>query len=155
MDISSDRWGSIDTCGGGGGGLRQVTGSCVPSSSLTAAAGLASPLCGLGSGAGGCSAATHVGSALFMSSLLTELSSCGGGGGGEKRGALAQNRLKFSMQSGGEGDLATPSGEKADRRDFTALRRFKGHGDEVCPPAASILCLTNTGIATTVFWCVK
>lgn len=34
-----------------------------------------SPLGGLGSGTGGCSAATHVGSALFMSSLLTELSS--------------------------------------------------------------------------------
>lgn len=37
-----------------------------------------SPLGGLGSGTGGCSAATHVGSAAFMSSLLTELSSCGG-----------------------------------------------------------------------------
>lgn len=49
----------------------------LPSSSLMVAAGLLtlSPFGGLDSGTGGCSAATHVGSALFMSSLLTELSS--------------------------------------------------------------------------------
>lgn len=49
----------------------------LPSSSLTVAVGLLtlSPLGGLGSGTGGCSAVTHVGSAMFMSSLLTELSS--------------------------------------------------------------------------------
>lgn len=52
----------------------------LPSSSLRGADGLLtrSPLGGLGSGTGGCSAVTHVGSALFMSSLLTELSSCRG-----------------------------------------------------------------------------
>lgn len=51
--------------------------SHLPSSSLMVAAGLLtlSPFGGLNSGTGGCSAATHVGSALFMSSLLTELSS--------------------------------------------------------------------------------
>lgn len=49
----------------------------IPSSSLTLAAELLtlSPFGGLGSGTGGCSVATHVGSALFISSLLTELSS--------------------------------------------------------------------------------
>lgn len=57
----------------------------LPSSSLTAAVGLPTPLGGLGSGTGGCSAVTHVGSALFMSSLLTELSSCSAFGGREKK----------------------------------------------------------------------
>lgn len=59
---------------------------CVlPSSSLMVVAGLVtlSPFGGLGSGTGGGSAATHVGSVPFMSSLLTELSSWGEGAGSE------------------------------------------------------------------------
>lgn len=57
--------------------LKQMFSDILPSSSLMGADGLLtlSPFGGLGSGTGGCSAATHVGSALFMSSLLTELSS--------------------------------------------------------------------------------
>lgn len=69
--------------GGGGASIQCVV--LLPSSSLTAAVGLPTPLGGLGSGTGGCSAVTHVGSALFMSSLLTELSSCAAFGGREKR----------------------------------------------------------------------
>lgn len=56
--------------------MREI-GDVLPSSSLTVAGRLLtrSPLGGLGSGTGGCSAVTHVGSALVMSSLLIELSS--------------------------------------------------------------------------------